>query len=139
MSHLGNTAQRCEKGARGKCPSQSREQKTLHDSFDKSFRAIIFQGLDAPLSIVGFEPMAKINSETPDIVYESSQKEFDNLLSKIDKLLTEQRSPGIFVQRNMRCYIGNIIYVIKPDQRRYWTRSSALRDADEVYAEIMAN
>jgi hypothetical protein len=29
------------------------------------------------------------------------------------------------------------IYLIKPDKIRYWTRSMALRDADEVAADIM--
>jgi hypothetical protein len=30
------------------------------------------------------------------------------------------------------------VYLIKPDKIRYWTRSMALRDADEVSADIMA-
>jgi len=29
------------------------------------------------------------------------------------------------------------IYLIKPDKIRYWNRSMALRDADEVAADIM--
>ena len=31
------------------------------------------------------------------------------------------------------------IYLVKPDRVRYWTRSMALRDADEVVADIMAS
>ena len=34
--------------------------------------------------------------------------------------------------------IPTVLYV-KPDQRRYWTRSQALRDADELAATIIAN
>ena len=50
---------------------------------------------------------------------------------------------GIFYQRIARIYDSNssnrgpIIYLIKPDRVRYWTRSSALRDADEVSVDIM--
>jgi hypothetical protein len=29
------------------------------------------------------------------------------------------------------------VYLIKPDQLRYWTRSIALRDADEVAADLV--
>jgi hypothetical protein len=43
----------------------------------------------------------------------------------------------VFIRRNVRAYIGNTIYIVKPDQRRYWTRASALRDADEIYTDIM--
>jgi hypothetical protein len=29
------------------------------------------------------------------------------------------------------------VFIVKPDQVRYWTRSMALRDADEVAGDIM--
>ncbi|MBN3872804.1 class I SAM-dependent DNA methyltransferase [Nostoc sp. JL33] len=52
---------------------------------------------------------------------------------------------GIFYQRVARVYDSiqlnglklPTIYLIKPDKIRYWTRSMALRDADEVAADIM--
>ncbi|MFH1114139.1 MAG: SAM-dependent DNA methyltransferase, partial [Pseudomonadota bacterium] len=59
--------------------------------------------------------------------------------------LGSSSSGGIFFQRIARIYdVTNIdgqrvpvVYIIKPDQVRYWTRSMALRDADEVAADIM--
>ena len=49
---------------------------------------------------------------------------------------------GIFYQRVARVYdntkAGPAIYLIKPDQIRYWTRSMALRDADKVAADIIS-
>ncbi len=53
---------------------------------------------------------------------------------------------GILFQRIARVYdvtpMGGknvpTVYIIKPDQARYWTRSMALRDADEVSADIMS-
>jgi len=52
---------------------------------------------------------------------------------------------GFYFARSARIYAphptpaGNVptVFVIKPDQRRQWTRSMAMRDADEVAAEIM--
>ncbi len=49
---------------------------------------------------------------------------------------------NIFSQRVYKGYeprqegVGITVYLVKPDQKRYWLRSQAYRDADEVYAEI---
>ncbi|AMW29677.1 MULTISPECIES: HsdM family class I SAM-dependent methyltransferase [Arthrospira] len=52
---------------------------------------------------------------------------------------------GIFYQRVAKIYDSihldgktiPTVYFVKPDKRRYWTRSMALRDADEVAAALM--
>ncbi|MBD2386575.1 HsdM family class I SAM-dependent methyltransferase [Cylindrospermum sp. FACHB-282] len=69
-------------------------------------------------------------------------------LERLNQLCLDRGSTedgGIFYQRVARVYDSvqlnglNIptIYLIKPDKIRYWTRSMALRDADEVAADIM--
>jgi hypothetical protein len=69
-------------------------------------------------------------------------------LENLNKLYIERGSieyGGIFYQRVARIYDSvelkgvkiPTIYLIKPDKIRYWTRSMALRDADEVAAYIM--
>ncbi len=58
---------------------------------------------------------------------------------------SKENSGDIFYQRVVRVYdtvkFGNksipTIFLIKPDQIRYWTRSIALRDADEVAVDIL--
>jgi len=70
------------------------------------------------------------------------------LLEKLNKLYLKTGSiedGDIFYQRVARIYdsveLNGVkiptIYLIKPDKIRYWTRSMALRDADEVAADIM--
>ena len=81
--------------------------------------------------------MNQIN--TPDLL--------NKLRDAYSKLIKNKSNPtgGVCYQRVIRIYdltkIGgqNIptIYIIKPDQKRYWTRSIALRDADEVADDIM--
>ena len=52
---------------------------------------------------------------------------------------------GVFYQRVARVYqtptIGGVkvptVYLVKPNQVRYWTRSAAYRDADDVAADIL--
>jgi hypothetical protein len=60
-------------------------------------------------------------------------------------LKTASNGGGIFYQRVVRVYDSvkingkkiPTIFLIKPDQIRYWTRSMAMRDADEVAMDIM--
>ncbi|NES25529.1 MAG: SAM-dependent DNA methyltransferase, partial [Symploca sp. SIO3E6] len=69
-------------------------------------------------------------------------------LHRLNNLFIQQDDAGtggIFYQRVARVYASTewheeqvpTVYLIKPDKLRYWTRSMALRDADEVSADIM--
>lgn len=69
-------------------------------------------------------------------------------LNQLNKQFLEQDNAdtgGIFYKRVARVYASTewhgeqipTVYLIKPDKIRYWTRSAALRDADEVSADIM--
>ncbi|UWM78165.1 hypothetical protein N1937_25675 (plasmid) [Rhizobium sp. WSM4643] len=40
--------------------------------------------------------------------------------------------------RIARIYDDNLLFLIKPDRLRFWMRSIALRDADEVLADLRA-
>jgi hypothetical protein len=66
------------------------------------------------------------------------------LLLEFDKLQQDKGTGsinrGIFHRRVARVYetIDGIptIFIIKPDMRRYWTRSAGLNDADEVALDL---
>jgi hypothetical protein len=69
-------------------------------------------------------------------------------LERLNQIFLTQKDPedgGIYYQRVARVYDSidwnglkvPTVYLIKPDKVRYWTRSMALRDADEVVADIM--
>lgn len=70
-----------------------------------------------------------------------------DLVQALDRLLTsrEPSRGGVFYRRVARAYDHvwadgrriPTVYMIKPDQKRYWTRSAALRDADDVAADAM--
>lgn len=63
--------------------------------------------------------------------------ELDVLLSQLDRLLLDERSGSMAVKRNVRVYKKDSVYIIKPNQSRYWSYSNACNDADEIYADIM--
>jgi hypothetical protein len=62
----------------------------------------------------------------------------DELRGKLDNLLREQRGSSITVARIARLYDREFIFLLKPDRLRYWLRSTALRDADDVLADLRA-
>jgi hypothetical protein len=72
------------------------------------------------------------------------------LLQKLQELEEVLRakppaSDGITFQRVARVYDDYVLdrrrvptlYIIKPDQARYWTATAGMRDADEAFNEIM--
>lgn len=114
---------------------------------DKQISAAIFQEQtlpNLPVRLVAFY----LNRP----VYEGIKIESigsPTLLKRLDMLnkafIDQGHKEGIFYQRVARVYTSAqingervpTIYFVKPDKIRYWTRSMALRDADEVAADIM--
>ncbi|KMQ73315.1 HsdM family class I SAM-dependent methyltransferase [Marinobacter subterrani] len=58
------------------------------------------------------------------------------LQDRLDTLLVERRGSGLTVTRIARVYDKNFLFLLKPDRHRFWTRSIALRDADDVLADL---
>lgn len=55
----------------------------------------------------------------------------------LDELLRRQHGSRLFVNRILRMYEQNVIFMVKPNQKRYWLRSIALRDADETLVDLL--
>ena len=60
------------------------------------------------------------------------------LKGKLDVLLQERHGTSLNVTRISRIYEDRFVFLLKPDRLRYWLRSVALRDADEVLADLRA-
>lgn len=60
----------------------------------------------------------------------------DRLRDKIDHLLSDQSKENLTVKRIVRLYDGQCLFLLKPDRLRFWLRSIALRDADDVLADL---
>ena len=91
----------------------------------------IFQG-NAPLAVLSIYLGKKTDVPSVDHV-----EDLNELLQTLDSLLLSERSGSVFVKRNVRVYNSDTIYIIKPNQSRYWSYSCACNDADEIYADIM--
>ncbi|MBY2989651.1 class I SAM-dependent DNA methyltransferase [Rhizobium leguminosarum] len=60
----------------------------------------------------------------------------DELRDRLDVLLKERRGSGLTVTRIARLYDKSFIFLMKPDRHRFWTCPVALRDADDVLADL---
>ena len=60
----------------------------------------------------------------------------DKLRAKLDALLQERRGSNLTITRIARLYDQDFLFLLKPDRLRFWTRFIALRDADDVLADL---
>ncbi len=67
----------------------------------------------------------------------SSKETVDDVLKKLDEHLWEEKASNIYFRKKLNFKIGNDIYIIRPNQRRFWSQSMALEDASELILEIL--
>jgi hypothetical protein len=61
------------------------------------------------------------------------------LRDHLDSLLINDKGKSLRCFRVIRHFSDDQIYIVKPKSRRYWLRSTAIRDADEMFAWVMGN
>ena len=89
-----------------------------------------------PLSpIVGKEFVAYpfILGDVPQINIPSSIKDIE---SKLKNLIDNRQGYNLWIKRIVKVYHKNVIFLYKPNQRRYWLPSIAVRDADETFVDL---
>lgn len=62
----------------------------------------------------------------------------DELEADLYELIQNNTNTNARIVRMLRVYEDNTIYLIKPKQVRFWLRSVAIRDADETFADLVA-
>lgn len=67
----------------------------------------------------------------------SSADSYHTHLSEIDKYLIKKEAKNIYIKKQVKYYDGDTIYIIKPNQKRFWSRSTAINDAKELIGEIL--
>lgn len=58
---------------------------------------------------------------------------------QIEKLIISQNGKNVLVNKVLRIYSPNKITLIKPKKLRFWLKSIALQDSDEVFDDIIEN
>ncbi|MHB1310184.1 MAG: hypothetical protein ACYC23_24210, partial [Limisphaerales bacterium] len=67
-----------------------------------------------------------------------SPNELDRIIDRVRKVL-EHGSLNLRYRRNLKVFDGEDLYILKPLSKRYWCRTTALNDADEIAAAILSH
>ena len=90
---------------------------------------------DSPYRVVSFTLTKRgVPGERPSV---ASRPELDALLVRLSEVLIEQKSRSLYFRRNMTVFGPDDIHIMKPAERRFWTKSSAFNDADETIAQLL--
>lgn len=63
--------------------------------------------------------------------------EFRKQLQEIDQYTILRKAHSIYVQKYIKYYDRDTVYLIKPNQKRFWTRTQAMEDASSLIADII--
>ncbi|MDC1067666.1 N-6 DNA methylase [Candidatus Kapabacteria bacterium] len=111
----------------------SNELNNFLDGQDLFANATVFN------SINRFSPLMMIKISFNEKKNETFQSEdfIDDELKKLDKHLWEEKATNIYFRKKLNYKSGNNIYIIRPNQRRFWSQSMALEYASELILEIL--
>lgn len=60
------------------------------------------------------------------------------LMNRLQEILEKERGNVTFCQ-NLTVFDGDSLYIVKPSQYRFWMKSAALNDADEIAGAILSS
>lgn len=81
--------------------------------------------------------MIKLTHGKVKLEIELSDESVEDELKEIDKSLWEKKSQNIYFRKKLNYSKGDDIYIIRPNQSRFWSQSMALEDASELIIEML--
>ena len=76
------------------------------------------------------------NIHEADAIIDLPEKEVGAILKSMEQHSYKEYAESIYFRRFFRYYDEDKIYIIKPNEKRFWSRSMAINDADEIIVEI---
>lgn len=91
--------------------------------------------VDGPLRVAKFR-FVRSSSDAPELGVVPGQK-LSTVLNRIAGSLDSDVSAQVYTRRHLRLYCGDTFYVVKPAQKRFWSKSAGMADADSVLKDIV--
>jgi type I restriction-modification system DNA methylase subunit len=79
----------------------------------------------------------KLSFQNEKVKCAKSNENIDIALQKIDRYLWKQGGCNIYFRKKLNYYDGDDIFIIRPNQKRFWTQSAAINDASEIILECL--
>lgn len=114
--------------------------KTLQASLSKLLKGTdllpkvtMFEGnVNDPLQLITIDLKAE-----KDCVEKGSLSNFNETLRMIDRYLWKRQSESVYMRKTLKYYDGSNVFIIKPNQKRFWSRMQAYDDAASVVNDIL--
>jgi hypothetical protein len=84
-----------------------------------------------PLNVV----LLSIGTSQKDIAFKSAD-DLASTLKTLNNHLLRQEGQSVYLKKQYKYYDNNAIYIVKPNQKRFWTRSQAMNDAMSLIVEV---
>lgn len=86
----------------------------------------------APLNLI----IIKLSKTSKNII-EGKIGDIVNHLDFLNKISIKKEAKSIYIKKIIKYYDVDTIYILKPNQKRFWSRSMAINDAKELINEII--
>ncbi len=91
-----------------------------------------------PTVPLNFTALHFSNREAPGFIEKNpSGADIDKLLRKVDDYTFEEYSESVFFRKNVKYYDDDTVLIIKPNEKRFWSRTEAMSDGQAIIAEIL--
>lgn len=109
----------------------------LANWINKPYRAITdLIGSSSDLVVIGVRLTDNKNAKN---FTDNRELDIDQILPKIWKSMPQQLPGNFQLIPDLRIFIDDVLYLVKPRKRRFWLGSTALADADAIAAELLGN
>ena len=98
-----------------------------------TINAEIFETRKAPLQVIKFSLVPIAHNTSP--VRVTQGQALEDVLERIALQLPAKLADMVYTRRNLRIYTQNAFFIVKPSQRRQWSRRVSVEDVDVIIAE----
>ncbi len=116
--------------------SSCKNLKKLLVSSQTGFWATQYQTpKNCPLTLISihFNDQQESGNIVPD-----TTTDVTSLLNKLNKVVYNRYSESIYFRKVVKHYDGDTLFIVKPNEKRFWTEAQALEDSDSLALEMMS-
>ena len=122
---------------RGECETYAKTLCEMLNHFGKGsqFKVTgeVFKG--APYSVVQVSLTDRVSKSVP---ITDTKEKLASIIKRMEPLLQNKKGRFVFCQ-SLKVFDGDSLYILKPMQMRFWSRTTALNDADEIAGAIISS
>lgn len=116
--------------------SETLNQTLKHGNSSRAWVEVLDTETNQPLHVIAVHFNNEQEAGSARVEKVDANK-FSKLISMINEYVLSQHSESVYYRKVFRYYKSKKIYLVKPNERRFWTVSEALNDADSILAELL--